>query len=111
MTRFDRDGLVLGLRHLVARLGTSGDRSGIRIVGGAALALRYFDRESTVDIDAHLIGNHELVLAASREIAEVNGWPDDWLNDQAAGLPLTLPRNSMRTSTLPRRCRSAPYAW
>jgi hypothetical protein len=85
MTRFDRDGLVTGLRHLVARLSETGERSGIRIVGGAALALRYFERESTVDIDAHPIGEPELVLAAGREIAEANGWPDDWLNNQAAG--------------------------
>jgi hypothetical protein len=85
MTRFDRDGLVLGLRHLVAELGKTGERCGVGIIGGAALALRYFDRESTVDIDAHLIGDADRVLAAGREIAETNGWPADWLNEQAAG--------------------------
>jgi hypothetical protein len=31
---------VIGLRRLVAELSESGERSGIRIVGGAALALR-----------------------------------------------------------------------
>ena len=84
MTRFDRDGLELGLRQLVAKLRTTGERSGIRIVGGAALSLRYFDRESTVDIDAHPIGDADHVLAAGREVADENGWPDDWLNNQAA---------------------------
>ena len=84
MTRFDRDGLELGLRQLVAKLQSSGGRSGLRIVGGAALALRYFDRESTVDIDAHPIGDAVHVLAAGREVAQENGWPDDWLNNQAA---------------------------
>ena len=52
MALFDRDLLEEGLRQLVTRLRESGTRSGIRIVGGAALALRYFERESTVDIDA-----------------------------------------------------------
>jgi hypothetical protein len=97
MTRFDRDGLELGLRQLVAKLQSSGGRSGLRIVGGAALALRYFDRESTVDIDAHPIGDAVHVLAAGREVAEENGWPDDWLNNQAA---IFIPEYG-----------SAPVAW
>jgi hypothetical protein len=58
MTRFERDGLEYGLRQLVARLhAAGGDRAGVRIVGGAALALRHFERESTVGIDAHPIGD------------------------------------------------------
>ncbi|GAA4369171.1 hypothetical protein [Agromyces bauzanensis] len=85
MTRFDRDLLEVGLRQLVARLRESGVRSGIRIVGGAALALRYFDRESTVDIDAHFIGSPEVVENAAIAVARTNGWPDDWLNSKAAG--------------------------
>ncbi|MCD2443110.1 hypothetical protein LQ757_12575 [Agromyces sp. SYSU K20354] len=85
MTLFDRDLLEEGLRQLVARLQESGVRSGIRIVGGAALALRYFDRESTVDIDAHFIGPTGVVEEAASAIARANGWPDDWLNRKAAG--------------------------
>lgn len=100
MTRFDRDGLVVGLRHLVAKLGETGERSGIRIVGGAALALRYFERESTVDIDAHPIGDTELVLTAGREIAVANGWPDDWLNNQAAGFIPEYGRRATEWETL-----------
>jgi hypothetical protein len=86
MTLFDRDLLEEGLRQLVARLRESGNRSGIRIIGGAALALRYFDRTSTVDIDAHFSGSIESVEAAARSIARENGWPDDWLNNKAAGV-------------------------
>lgn len=84
MTRFDRDGLEFGLRQLVAKLQSSDGRSGLRIVGGAALALRYFDREATIDVDAHPIGDAVRVLDAGRQVAEENGWPDDWLNNQAA---------------------------
>jgi hypothetical protein len=54
MTLFDRDLLEEGLRQLVAQLRGSGTRSGIRIVGGAALALRYFERESTVDVEPRM---------------------------------------------------------
>jgi hypothetical protein len=100
MTRFDRDGLVDGLSKLVAALRESGDRNGIGIIGGAALALRYFERESTVDIDAHVIGDHASVLAAGREIAEANGWPDDWLNDQAAGFIPYYGRRATEWETL-----------
>ncbi|MBT2518198.1 hypothetical protein J7E29_12180 [Streptomyces sp. ISL-90] len=84
MTLFDRDLLEESLRQLVARLRESGTRSGIR-VGGAAIALRYFERDSTVDIDAHFIGSTDAVEAAARAIARANDWPDDWLNNKAAG--------------------------
>ena len=84
-TRFDRDGLIDGVQQLIAKLRDSGSPTGLRIVGGAALALRYFERESTVDIDARPIGDAEVVLAAGRAIAEENGWPEDWLNSKASG--------------------------
>jgi len=48
----ERDDLIDGLREIVAELRANGEHVGIRIVGGAALSLRYFDRASTVDIDA-----------------------------------------------------------
>ncbi|GLI26448.1 hypothetical protein ARHIZOSPH14_06900 [Agromyces rhizosphaerae] len=86
---------MFGLSELVARLRDGGERRGICIVGGAALALRYFEREATVDIDAQFIGSHDEMLAASREVADANGWPHDWLNDQAAGF---IPHYGRRTT-------------
>jgi Nucleotidyltransferase of unknown function (DUF6036) len=85
MTSFDRELLEEGLRQLVSRLQESGTRSGIRIVGGAALALRYFERDTTVDIDAHFVGSAATVEAAAIAIAHANNWPEDWLNNKAAG--------------------------
>ncbi|KQM82595.1 hypothetical protein [Agromyces sp. Leaf222] len=84
-TRFDRDGLIDGLRQLIAKLRETDGPTGLRIIGGAALALRYFERESTVDIDARPIGDAEPVLEAGRAIAAENGWPEDWLNSKASG--------------------------
>jgi hypothetical protein len=79
----DRDDLIRGLRQLVAALRGRGEPAGIRIIGGAALSLRYFDRLTTDDIDASL---HPAgpALSAAAEIARANGWPDDWLNTRAS---------------------------
>lgn len=48
----EREDLIDGLQEVVAELRARGEHAGIRIVGGAALSLHYFDRASTVDIDA-----------------------------------------------------------
>lgn len=79
---FNRDDLIRGLRQLVATLRERGEPAGIRIIGGAALSLRYFDRRTTEDIDAKL-HPPAAALAAAAEIANANGWPADWLNTKA----------------------------
>lgn len=48
----DRDDLIGGIRELVVALREAGEPAGIRIIGGAALSLRYFERRTTEDIDA-----------------------------------------------------------
>jgi hypothetical protein len=52
--RLDRDDLIRGINQVIEKLRAAGQPAGIRIVGGAALALRYFDRRTTTDIDAQL---------------------------------------------------------
>jgi hypothetical protein len=52
--QLDRDDLISGINSVIQKLTTAGQPAGIRIVGGAALALRYFDRRTTADIDAQL---------------------------------------------------------
>jgi hypothetical protein len=56
--------------------------AGIRLVGGAALALRYFDRGTTQDLDSlHITpGNDEAVAAAAARVASRRGWDPEWLN-------------------------------
>lgn len=46
-TVLDRRDIIDGLRDLIAELHAAGEVAGIRLVGGAALALRYFDRGTT----------------------------------------------------------------
>lgn len=78
----DRDDLIRGLREVVSMLRKKGEPAGIRIIGGAALSLRYFERQTTEDIDAKLYPA-EPTLAAAADIARTNDWPADWLNTKA----------------------------
>ena len=78
----DRDDLIHGLRRVIAKLHERGEPAGIRIIGGAALSLRYFDRRTTDDIDAKLYPA-DPTLAAAVEVAAENNWPEDWLNSKA----------------------------
>lgn len=82
MTLFARDDVIDALRELITELRTGGEPAGIRLVGGAALALCYFDRPSTRDLDALHIrpGTDEAVARAADRVATRRGWDRGWLN-------------------------------
>jgi predicted nucleotidyltransferase len=83
--QLDRDDLIDGLRELVHQ--THEQRiSGvsIRIVGGAALRLAYFERATTADIDAQIEPIAQ-ITPIIEQIALDRGWPSDWLNNEAVG--------------------------
>ena len=82
MSELERGDIISGLSELVAELQAAGEPVGLRIVGGAALALRYFERGTTRDIDMiHARpGSDEDVLAAAARVAERRRWDPDWLN-------------------------------
>lgn len=82
--RLDRDDLIDGLRELIREAHAAG-LSGvtIRIIGGAALRLAHFDRDTTVDIDAQIAPLDQLQPIIDR-VATSRGWPADWLNNNAA---------------------------
>jgi hypothetical protein len=82
MALFDRDDLIGALRDLVSELRAAGEPIGLRLVGGGALALRYFERASTRDVDVFHArpGTDEAVAAAARAVAQRRGWDEDWLN-------------------------------
>lgn len=83
MPRLDRQDLIDGLRDVIRLAHERGlPLVNIRIVGGAALRLGHFDRESTADIDAHLQPAAELSEIAEA-VARNRGWPTNWLNDTA----------------------------
>lgn len=80
--QLDRDDLIHGINQVIAKLRNAGEPAGIRIVGGAALALRYFDRRTTSDIDAYLHPEPP-ILRAAEEVAAEESWPNNWLNSGA----------------------------
>lgn len=82
MNLLSRVDLIDALRDLVAELHATGETVGLRIVGGAALALRHYDRSSTADLDALHVrpGSDAIVAAAADRIAVRRGWDSGWLN-------------------------------
>jgi hypothetical protein len=92
----DRDAIIAGLRDLVSELRAAGEIAGIRLVGGAALALRYFDRGTTQDLDALHVhpGSDESVAVAAERVANRHGWDAHWLSFEVtnAGAIPTLGR-------------------
>lgn len=81
-TALDRDDIISGLRELIAELRAAREVAGIRLVGGAALALRYFDRGTTQDLDSLHVrpGSDEAVAAAAARVARRHDWDPAWLN-------------------------------
>ena len=78
----NRDDIIAGLRDLVGELHTAGEVAGIRLVGGAALVIRHFDRRATGDLDSLHInpGSDEAVLAAASRVGDRRGWSAGWFN-------------------------------
>lgn len=85
MTLFTREDVAEALRLLAKELAERGVSSTIQIVGGAALALRHFDRESTRDVDISIrLGDPDAFRDAASVVASRMGWDGDWINDESA---------------------------
>jgi hypothetical protein len=82
VTALDRHDIITGLRDLIAELRAADQVAGIRLVGGAALALRYFDRGTTQDLDSLHVrpGSDKSVAAAAARVARRHDWDPSWLN-------------------------------
>jgi len=76
------------LEELARRLDLAGVSAGVRVVGGAALAVLDVDRRATADVDAVVVpaGAASKVI---QEMADEYDLPANWLNDAAlAYIPL-----------------------
>jgi len=81
--QLDRQDLIDGLLEVVRAAHANGITGvSIRIVGGAALRLAHFDRDTTADIDAQIEPMDQL-MPIIEGIARGRGWPNDWLNNKA----------------------------
>lgn len=103
-TTLDRSDIVDGLRELIAELRSAGEVAGIRLVGGAALSLRYFDRGTTQDLDSLHIdpGTDEAVSTAAATVARRHGWDLMWINfavENADAIP-TFGRRAVEWETI-----------
>lgn len=105
--QLDRQDLIDGLREVVRAAHEKGITGvSIRIVGGAALRLAYFDRDTTADIDAQIepMDRLEPIIEG---IARDRGWRSDWLNNKAVMfIPPGARRSSGSRSWTTRMCRS-----
>src|SRR5581483_2243655 len=74
-----------GLQQLDAKARDAGVLVDLAIYRGAALALAFDTRRATRDVDVVIRGAADFVRRVSAEIAEQEGWPEDWLNDGVKG--------------------------
>jgi hypothetical protein len=79
---FDRNQILLALEALDGELAGSFVRASVFVVGGAAMAIAYDARRSTVDVDAVFVPVAEVRAAAGR-VGDRLGLPHDWINDGA----------------------------
>ncbi len=82
----ERKDIIDALSELITLLKTSKTKVKIRVVGGAALSLRYFNRLATTDIDSldFTTGDHETVQDAILLVGRNLGLPLDWLNTEVS---------------------------
>jgi hypothetical protein len=111
LTRAD---IVDALRDLVTDLHAGGEVAGIRLVGGAALVLRYFDRRTTSDLDSLHIhpGSDDVVLAAAGRVADRRGWASGWFNfavENADSIPVLGRRTVVARHEASRQSAGARY--
>jgi len=78
----NRADLLEALQELIHELRARNVSGEIRIVGGAALSLSYFERDVTQDIDVMNVqgGDNEAVAEAAQSVASRLDLNDNWLN-------------------------------
>ncbi len=78
----NRADLLEALQELIHELRARNVSGEIRIVGGAALSLSYFERDVTQDIDVMNVrgSGNEAVAEAARSVASKLDLNDNWLN-------------------------------
>ena len=79
---FDKDRLENLLDVFLTEIEKRGVKGNVFLVGGAALSLYYFDRDSTRDIDAGLPVD-PVVSEVILEIARREKLPASWINNEA----------------------------
>lgn len=83
-TTLSRNDVVGGLRTIVERLRVAGEQATIQLVGGVAISLTIDgDRPPTKHVDA-MVSPPARVRAIANDVGVERGWPDGWLDEDAA---------------------------
>ena len=82
---FSRDSLLTAFQELGQAAWEEGATVEIAVYGGSALMLVFDWRIATKDVDGVFERDRERVRRLAARVAEVHGWPDDWLNDGVKG--------------------------
>jgi hypothetical protein len=77
--------ILRGLRKIDEKAKQAGVVIDLAVYGGAAMALAFDLRHATRDVDAVVRGNPDFLRRVAQEVADEEGWPDDWLNDGVKG--------------------------
>ena len=92
---FERAEIVRLLGLLDGRLRARGVAASVYVVGGAAIAVTVHDARRTLDVDA--LVSDRVVMEEARLLAEAEGIPPTWLNENAK--PWVPPRPAEATTT------------
>jgi len=93
----EKNDILRGLQKIDAKAKAAGVVVDISIYGGAALMLAFDMRLATRDVDAVVHGVPDFLRKAAAEVAEEEGWPENWLNDGVKGF--TSAHEKMRLMT------------
>ena len=85
MALLSKQDILRGLEKIDAAAKRNGITIDLSIYGGAALALSFDMRNATRDVDAVVNGSPDFLRTVSRQIAEEERWPEDWINDGVKG--------------------------
>ena len=80
----DKEQIKFYLEKLSEALERQGVHGEIVIYGGAAMVLVLKARPSTKDVDA-VFAPKEIIYRAAKEIEDLHGAPENWLNDAVKG--------------------------
>ena len=80
---FEKERLEQLLKEFLKELNDRGVKGTIFLVGGAALSLYYFERDSTTDIDAGLPSDPR-ISEVIKEISIREGLSSNWINSDAS---------------------------
>lgn len=99
LVEFERSEIKRLLNLLDGRLTKRGARGSVYVVGGAAIAVTVYDARRTIDIDA--LVSDRVVLEEAQLLAESEGIPRLWLNENAKPWIPPRPRWALVLPTRP----------